>query len=125
MSTWVSHRMIFSSETRPINHQALGDRLAFDARYRTHRTLNSQLKATSPVMLLLTRVQTEGSVQFSAFIKSERSFGDGAAAENAGLFLYYGVILVMAFFNLFMRSRLEILSIYPMSATCWLFWPLQ
>ena len=92
----------FLSETRPIIHQGLGDRLSFDARYRTHRTLNAQLKPTSSITLLLTRVQTEGSVQFPAFIKSERSFGDDAAAENAGLFLYYGVILVMAFFNLFL-----------------------
>jgi len=95
----------FLSETGLIIHQGLGDRLSFDARYRTHRTLNAQLKPTSSITLLLIRVQTEGSVQFPAFIKSERSFGDHAAAENAGLFLYYGVILVMAFFNIFLWAQ--------------------
>ena len=80
--------------------QQTGDQRVFDTRYRAHRTLNAKILSTAEPSLILVRVKTSGSVQLPAKIYRESSFGDYAAYENAGLFFFYGILAVMAVFNL-------------------------
>jgi len=87
---------------RVISYQPLGDRLNFSSRYRGHRTLNARLDGADSESLVLIRVRTQGSLALPIKVFSEPAFGEFAASENAGLFFYYGVLLVMVLFNAFL-----------------------
>ena len=96
------YRRAQSGDLELITEQLTGDRRSFHTRYRKHRTINTKLVTSAEASLVLIRVQTSGSVQLPTKIYRESTYGDHAATENAGLFFYYGIIAVMALFNLFL-----------------------
>lgn len=89
--------------------QAGGDLLPFSERYKEHRTANFEVPASDEreVEWIIYRIQTETSVQAESILHSSESFSLLAAEENAGLYLYYGIFLVMVLFNgaLFLQLR--------------------
>ena len=85
-----------------------GDQLNFSERYRPHRTINFQLqfdKAASQILLF--KVETQSSLQAGLRIQTLEYFDEVAAQENAGNFLYYGIILVMFILNIFWYITLK------------------
>ena len=88
-----------------------GDRTPFYNRYHPHRTINFGVDfSESTTQLWLIRVRTESSLQVGMQLQTLKSFSSSAASENAGNFLYYGIILVMIVLNVFwfisLRDRL-------------------
>ena len=107
------YRRTESGNFELIGDQLTGDRRPFDTRYRKHRTINTKLVTSAEPSLVLVRVQTSGSLQLPTEVYREATFGDHASTENAGLFFYYGIIVVMALFNLFLWVQTRELSFIP------------
>lgn len=80
---------------------ATGDELPFDHRPIDHRYFLFPLEfASEQEHFLYLRVQTEGALQVPLALWDERSFYADDASTNAINFLYLGIILIMAAFNL-------------------------
>ena len=88
-----------------------GDLQPFAKRYRPNRAINFHLTLPKKQKrILLIKAKTSGSMQLPLSLYSERAFGDHAAQENMGLGLYYGLMLVMIIYNLFLYLGLRHIS---------------
>ena len=93
---------IFDENKRLLNSSKGGDHLNFVERYRPHRTINFPLTfPESGSQILLFRIETQSSLQAGIRVQTLEYFDEIAAKENAGNFLYYGIILVMFILNIF------------------------
>ena len=93
---------VFDENKRLLNSSKGGDHLNFVERYRPHRTINFPLDfSESASQILLFRIETQSSLQAGIRIQTLEYFDEIAAQENAGNFLYYGIILVMFILNIF------------------------
>ena len=93
---------IFDENKRLVTSRKGGDHLNFVERYRPHRTINFPLAfPESGSQILLFRIETQSSLQAGIRVQTLEYFDEIAAKENAGNFLYYGIILVMFILNIF------------------------
>lgn len=98
-----------------------GDELPFNHRPIDHRYFLFPLEfASEQEHFLYLRVQTEGALQVPLALWDERSFYADDASTNAINFLYLGVILIMAAFNLmlFLLIRDSSFIAYVFFVTC-------
>lgn len=88
-------RLIYSQET--------GDNLPFKQRSVSHRNFifNFPLSLQQVTTVYL-RVQTQSSMQFPATLWSSVAFAEKINREQSALGLYYGALLVMLIYNLFL-----------------------
>ncbi len=85
-----------------LNQYSLGDKLPFGERQIQHRNFLVPLSiGTHKERILLIRVKTSSAMQLPMTIWPEREFFIQDQARLIGLGLYYGIMLIMALYNLF------------------------
>ncbi len=84
-----------------------GDLLPFSAREWKHRNFVFRLELPrETVSWLYLRIRSESAVQLPATIWTRAAFTEKDHDEQAVLWIYYGVVLVMALYNLFLYFSL-------------------
>lgn len=83
-------------------YQQMGDQLPFSLRQHNHPTLIMPLSLqTQTKYLLLTRIDTNGTFQLPISLVDDRTLQQEIYSNNIWRGLYYGILLVMALYNLF------------------------
>ena len=84
-----------------------GDRVPFSERSIPYRTTNVEISLdTSPTNVWI-QIKTESSLQAQILLFDRNAYGQHMASENAGLFFYYGLFLVMLILNLLIYLSLR------------------
>ena len=84
-----------------------GDRVPFSERSIPYRTTNVEISLdTSPTNVWI-QIKTESSLQAQMLLFDRNAYGQHMASENAGLFFYYGLFLVMLVLNLLIYLSLR------------------
>lgn len=88
-----------------------GDHLPFSQRYRPYRTINFKLDLQEKERaFVIMRIKSASAMLIQMTLHSEANFGDAAAGESLILGLYYGLNLVMIFYNIFLYLSLRMRS---------------
>lgn len=84
------------------NYQQIGDQLPFSLRQHNHPTLILPLALQAQTdYLLLMRVNTQGTYQLPISVVDDRTLQNEIYNNNIWRGLYYGILLVMGLYNLF------------------------
>jgi signal transduction histidine kinase len=90
-----------------------GDHLPFSQRFRPYRTINFKLELKeSQKAFVVFRIKSESATQLQVTLHSQANFGDTIALESLILGLFYGLNLVMIFYNSFLYFSLRMRSYF-------------
>ena len=91
-----------------IERRLLGDSLPFDRREISHRnfviTLRLEPRQTDHIYL---RVDTESSLQLPIYLSTQASFNSSDYTSQFALGMFYGLVLVMILYNLFLFATIR------------------
>lgn len=91
------------SAEQAVEHIALGDTYPFEQRQINHRNFITSLSFNDQeIKHVFMRVKTSSSMQVPIFLWNPDHFFEARSGEQYGLGLYYGMMLVMFFYNFFL-----------------------
>ncbi len=91
-------------------HRVLGDRFPFSNRQIHHRNVVFPVRPSPGLNEYTLRFQTTSSMNLPVRLWTQRIFAEKTARENLVLGIYYGIMIVMLVYNLFLYMSVRDLS---------------
>ncbi|MBN1531497.1 MAG: PAS domain S-box protein [Spirochaetes bacterium] len=93
--------VLFAPSPGGVTHIAAGDTLDFDARPLRYRSFVFPVSQPPGESTYFLRVQSRGAISVPAVIMSPGRFNDSMETESLLLWIHYGILLALSFYNTF------------------------